>query len=113
MTIDAAKEMIRRHVLLKAEIVEELRRSRLKSHHSPDPLQITQRIESRVSSASNDEFFNTIGAFRPMALAQRATAYHPAVTIGSGRHAPSRDVGSYPSPLREQNVRPRHPTLGS
>ncbi|WP_201446036.1 hypothetical protein [Sinorhizobium meliloti] len=64
MTIDAAKEMIRRHVLLKAEIVEELRRSRLKSHHSPDPLQITQRIESRVSSASNDEFFNTISPLR-------------------------------------------------
>ncbi|ANM14049.1 MULTISPECIES: hypothetical protein [unclassified Rhizobium] len=59
--LDAA---ILKDVIIEAEVVEELRRSRLTSHHSPDPLQITHRIESRVPSACNGEFFNSIGPKR-------------------------------------------------
>lgn len=54
-------------MLFETEIAEELRRSRLTSHHSPEPPQITQRIASRVHSASNnDEFFNSIGEIKPL-----------------------------------------------
>ncbi|MFA1624097.1 hypothetical protein ACDY96_15055 [Rhizobium mongolense] len=64
MTIDPAQQMVRRDMIIEAEIVEELRRNRLTSHHSPDPLQITQRIESRVPSIGNAEFFNNIRRLR-------------------------------------------------
>ncbi|EHK74237.1 hypothetical protein SM0020_29875 [Sinorhizobium meliloti CCNWSX0020] len=56
-----------RNMLFETEIAEELRRSRLTSHHSPEPPQITQRIASRVHSASNnDEFFNSIDEIKPL-----------------------------------------------
>ena len=58
MAVNPAQQMVCRDVIIEAEVVEELRRSRLTSHHSPNPLQITQRIESRVSSTGNAEFFN-------------------------------------------------------
>jgi hypothetical protein len=60
VVVDPAQKMIGRHVLIEAEIIEELRRSRLKSHHRLIPCQITQRIESCVPSACNNEFFNSI-----------------------------------------------------
>ena len=61
MAVNPAQQMVRRDVIIEAEVVEELCRSRLTSHHSPNPLQITQRIESRVSSTGNAKFFNGIG----------------------------------------------------
>ncbi|WP_210207165.1 hypothetical protein [Sinorhizobium fredii] len=64
MLIDPAQKMVGWHVLIETEIVKELRRSRLRSHHRLIPCQITQRIESRVPSACNDEFFNSIRQLR-------------------------------------------------
>ncbi len=71
MVVDPAQKMIGRHLLIEAEIIEELRRSRLKSHHRLIPCQITQRIEPCVPSACNNEFFNSIGAMQTFSHSSR------------------------------------------
>ena len=63
MVVDPAQKMIGRHALIEAEIVEERRRSRLKSNHHLIPANLL-RIESVVPSACNNELFNSIAPKR-------------------------------------------------
>jgi hypothetical protein len=83
--VDAAKQMIPWHIIIEAEIIEQLRRRDLHAHHRLSLL--LQNTESAHRSLHKREFINTIGAKR---------------TAGSGRTRNGsfwpRKCGSGPSP---------------
>ncbi|WP_240533559.1 hypothetical protein, partial [Sinorhizobium fredii] len=61
MVVDPAQKMIGWHVLVETEIVEELRRSRLKSHHPLIPVKSLRGL-NHASQAPAMASFSTVSA---------------------------------------------------
>ncbi|WP_370057360.1 hypothetical protein [Sinorhizobium fredii] len=61
MLIDPAQKMVGWHVLIETEIVKELRRSRLRSHHPPDPLKSLRGL-NHASQVPAMTSFSTVSA---------------------------------------------------
>lgn len=97
--VDAAKQMIPWHIIIEAEIIEQLRRRDLHAHHRLSLL--LQNTESAHRSLHKREFINTIGAKRTAGSAGRGTAAFGRANAEADLH-----LKLVPSPSDAKRTRP-------